>query len=51
MSTEPWAYQISTPVEASFLELAQVEQRNVAMQSQQALTQQQDEHVKAVQRV
>ncbi|MEA9772674.1 XVIPCD domain-containing protein [Xanthomonas campestris pv. raphani] len=42
---------ISTPVEASFLELAQVEQRNVAMQSQQALTQQQDEHVKAVQRV
>lgn len=42
---------ISTPVEASFRELAQVEQRNVAMQSQQALTQQQDEHVKAVQRV
>ncbi|RFF47694.1 XVIPCD domain-containing protein [Xanthomonas campestris] len=42
---------ISTPVEASFRELAQVEQRNVAMQSQQALTQQQDEQVKAVQRV
>lgn len=42
---------ISTPVEASFRELAQVEQRNVALQSQQALTQQQDEHVKAVQRV
>ncbi|MEA9732207.1 XVIPCD domain-containing protein [Xanthomonas campestris] len=42
---------ISTPVEASFRELAQVEQRNVAMQSQQALMQQQDEHVKAVQRV
>ncbi|MEA9656224.1 XVIPCD domain-containing protein [Xanthomonas campestris pv. raphani] len=42
---------ISTPVEASFRELAQVEQRNVAMQSQQALTRQQDEHVKAVQRV
>ncbi|MBF9172601.1 hypothetical protein JH314_21660 [Xanthomonas campestris] len=42
---------ISTPVEASFRELAQVEQRNVAMQSQQALTQQQDQQVKAVQRV
>ncbi|CEM56307.1 hypothetical protein JH271_20675 [Xanthomonas campestris pv. campestris] len=42
---------ISTPVEASFRELAQVEQRNVAMQSQQALTQEQDEQVKVVQRV
>ncbi|MEA9949513.1 XVIPCD domain-containing protein [Xanthomonas campestris pv. raphani] len=42
---------VSKPVEASFRELAQVEQRNVAMQSQQALTQQQDEQVKAVQRV
>ncbi|MCF8869710.1 XVIPCD domain-containing protein [Xanthomonas campestris] len=42
---------IPTPVEASFRELAQVEQRNVAMQSQQALTQEQDEQVKVVQRV
>lgn len=48
MSTEQ---AISTPVENSFREMAHVEQRNQAMQSQQAMTQQQDEQVKAIQRV
>ncbi|WP_349656568.1 XVIPCD domain-containing protein [Xanthomonas sp. 10-10] len=42
---------ISTPVETSFREMAHVEQRNQALQSQQAMAQQQDEQVKAIQRV
>ncbi|MCC4608636.1 XVIPCD domain-containing protein [Xanthomonas campestris] len=47
----PAAQAIATPVETSFRELALLEQRTLATQGQQAVTQQQDEHVKAAHRV
>ncbi|PPU68921.1 XVIPCD domain-containing protein [Xanthomonas pisi] len=47
----PTAQAIATPVETSFRELALLEQRTLATQGQQAIAQQQDEQVKAAQRV
>ncbi|MGY4891725.1 UNVERIFIED_CONTAM: hypothetical protein EX528_15620 [Xanthomonas axonopodis] len=47
----PAAQAITTPVDTSFRELAHMEQRTLALQGQQTAAQQQDEQVKASQRV